>query len=150
MLVDGDLLATPDVTIDGPVSHEGIVSGTMSTERGSPNCGFNVAASIPSLPSLSGAPIIVDQGGVLSWAYRVKAIEGSGSGALVSTPDEPGFVVDGDLIKQTAFPNWGIRGAARFRIPGYAVMARDAGQPWSLVQTGFATGSISSGAAGVR
>jgi hypothetical protein len=76
----------------------------------------------------------------MSWAYRVGAVMQGSAGTVVATSDEPGFEVSGNLIKQTSFPNWGIRGAARYRIPGYAVMTRDQGRDWTFVQTGFASG----------
>ena len=142
LLVDGDLLRTQDVSINGSVSHEGVITSTASTERGDGTGGFGVSGSVPSLSSLAGAPIIVDQGGVLSWAYRVESAGAGRSGSWISSNDEPGFEIDGNLIKQTCFPNWGIRGSARYRIPGYAVMCRDEGRAWNFVQTGSATGSV--------
>ncbi len=141
MLVDGDMLRTSEVSINGPVSHEGTVTSTTGTEQGGGRGSFAVSGNVPALASLAGAPIIVDQGGVMSWAYRVDAAVQGRTGTVVVSPDEPGFEVNGDLIRQTSFPNWGIRGAARYRIPGYAVMSRDQGRDWTFVQTGSATGA---------
>ena len=141
MLVDGDMLRTPEVSISGSVSHDGTITATSSAEKSGGNGGaFVVSGSMPALSSLAGAPIIVDQGGVMSWAYRVGAVMQGSAGTVVATSDEPGFEVSGNLIRQTSFPNWGIRGAARYRIPGYAVMTRDQGRDWTFVQTGFASG----------
>jgi hypothetical protein len=143
MLVDGDFLRNPEVTISGPVSHEGIVTGTTSIAQYGAKGAFGVSGPIPALSALVGAPLIVDQGGVLSWAYRIDAAGPGNSGSTVLSSDEPGFEISGDLIKQTSFPNWGIRGVARYRIPGYAVMSRSQGGDWSLVQTGAAVGTSS-------
>jgi hypothetical protein len=143
MLVDGDLLRNPEVTISGPVSHEGFVTSTTSIAQSGAKGAFRVSGSVPALTALAGAPLIVDQGGVLSWAYRIDAAGPGVSGSTVLSSDEPGFQISGDLIKQTSFPNWGIRGTARYRIPGYAVMSRSQGESWSFVQTGSAVGTSS-------
>jgi hypothetical protein len=87
--------------------------------------------------SLTSVGLVV----LLAWAYRIDAAGPGNSGSTVLSSDEPGFEISGDLIKQTSFPNWGIRGAARYRIPGYAVMSRDQGRDWTFVQTGSATGA---------
>ena len=49
---------------------------------------------------------------------------------------DPGFTVDGQGVKQVAFPNWGSAGKASFRVPGSGVLTWDRGGQASVRATG--------------
>lgn len=126
LLVDGDLLRTPDATIEGETSCAGTVRGTLSGDAGDRINGFIVEPAIPEGRTLLDSALIVDMAGEVSWAYRVDEVTAQDGASVIVTSDEPGFTVRDDGIKQTYFPGWGFKGAARFRVPGQAV-ARPAG-----------------------
>jgi len=138
LLVDGDLLRTPDATIEGETSHEGILKGTLRLEAGDPMNGFIVSEAIPEGDNLAGSTIIVDQAGQMSWAYGVRGVVHRDGAVVIETPDEPGLIVQPGRIKQTYFPNWGFRGDARYRVPGQAIARPVGGPPGDPPPTGVA------------
>lgn len=121
LLVDGDLLKTPDATIEGETAVSGIVRGTLRIEAGDEVNGFIVDEPLAEGGALAGSTIIVDQAGEMSWAYEVGKVSRRGGKTVIETPDEPGLIVKPGSIKQTYFPGWGFKGDARYRIPGQAV-----------------------------
>ncbi len=145
-MVDGDLLRTPHGTIEGEVSYQGTVTATTSTERGDSANGFVVAEQLPMGRSLMGSAVIVDQAGEMSWSYRAGTVvtNSGGNGSTIETPDEPGFTVDANGIKQLYFPCWGFKGKATYRIPGHATLRPSNAGAFEMEQTGNAKFSASS------
>jgi hypothetical protein len=145
-MVDGDLLRTPHGTIEGEVSYQGTVTATTSTERGDSGNGFVVAEQLPMGRSLMGSAVIVDQAGEMSWSYRAGTVvaHSGGNGSTIETPDEPGFTVDANGIKQLYFPCWGFKGKATYRIPGHATLRPSNAGAFEMEQTGNAKFSASS------
>jgi len=145
-MVDGDLLRTPHGTIEGEVSYQGTVTATTSTERRDSANGFVVAEQLPMGRSLMGSAVIVDQAGEMSWSYRAGAVvaNSGGNGSTIETPDEPGFTVDANGIKQLYFPCWGFKGKATYRIPGHATLRPSNAGAFEMEQTGNAKFSASS------
>ena len=145
-MVDGDLLRTPHGTIEGEVSYQGTITATTSTERGDSANGFVVAEQLPMGRSLMGSAVIVDQAGEMSWSYRAGAVvaNSGGNGSTIETPDEPGFTVDANGIKQLYFPCWGFKGKATYRIPGHATLRPSNAGAFEMEQTGNAKFSASS------
>ena len=139
-MVDGDLLRTPHGTIEGEVSYQGTVTATTRTERGDSANGFVVAEQLPMGRSLMGSAVIVDQAGEMSWSYRAGAVvaNSGGNGSTIETPDEPGFTVDANGIKQLYFPCWGFKGKATYRIPGHATLRPSNAGAFEMEQTGNA------------
>jgi hypothetical protein len=139
-MVDGDLLRTPHGTIEGEVSYQGTITATTSTERGDSANGFVVAEQLPMGRSLMGSAVIVDQAGEMSWSYRAGTVvaNSGGNGSTIESPDEPGFTVDANGIKQLYFPCWGFKGKATYRIPGHATLRPSNAGAFEMEQTGNA------------
>ena len=139
-MVDGDLLRTPHGTIEGEVSYQGTITATTSTERGDSANGFVVAEQLPMGRSLMGSAVIVDQAGEMSWSYRAGTVvaNSGGNGSTIESPDEPGFMVDANGIKQLYFPCWGFKGKATYRIPGHATLRPSNAGAFEMEQTGNA------------
>ena len=139
-MVDGDLLRTPHGTIEGEVSYQGTITATTSTERGDSANGFVVAEQLPIGRSLMGSAVIVDQAGEMSWSYRAGTVvaNSGGNGSTIESPDEPGFMVDANGIKQLYFPCWGFKGKATYRIPGHATLRPSNAGAFEMEQTGNA------------
>ena len=139
-MVDGDLLRTPHGTIEGEVSYQGTITATTSTERGDSANGFVVAEQLPIGRSLMGSAVIVDQAGEMSWSYRAGTVvaNSGGNGSTIESPDEPGFMVDANGIKQLYFPCWGFKGKATYRIPGHATLRPSNVGAFEMEQTGNA------------
>jgi nicotinamidase-related amidase len=93
-------------------------------EAGDPADAFITPADLPADGSLDGRTLIVDLGGLLTQSFRIARIERRGDETHILTRDEPGMTLSPGLIKLEYFPSWGIRGEARFRIPGSAVEKR--------------------------
>ena len=139
-LVDGSRLAAGDRSITGDVSTSGTVTRVERVEAGAKENGFVTPLALPEGRNLFGQTLLLEPDGLPTWAYRLNGVRRVADGSELLTTDEPGLVVEGELVKQVYFPNWGNRGVARFRIPGSALlMPSDGGGPWKFWTTGAAT-----------
>ena len=121
-LLDGSRLVSGDRSIEGDVSVAGAITRIDRKEAGASVNGFVTPTKLPEGPSLFGQTMMIEPAGLPVWAYRVMGVQTVPDGSELLTPDEPGLVIEGDLVKQLYFPNWGARGAVRFRIPGRALL----------------------------
>jgi len=139
-LVDGSRLVSGSRSIIGDVSTSGTVTRVERVEAGATDNGFVTPLSLPEGRNLYGQTLLLEPAGLPTWAYRLTGSRRVAGGSELLTTDEPGLVVDGDLVKQVYFPNWGNRGVVRFRIPGSALlMPSDGGGAWQFWTTGVAT-----------
>lgn len=120
LLVDGDLLRTPQASIEGETSYEGVVRATRRIEAGDAVDGFVIDEGLPEGSALRDAVLIVDLAGEMSWGYSIDLVSRRDGSTVIQT-DEPGLIIEPGRIKQTYFPNWGFRGDAKYRIPGQAI-----------------------------
>ena len=84
---------------------------------------------------------MIDEGGLLVQSFRIKGIGSRDGRTLIYSHDEPGITVTPGLIKQEYYPNWGIKGKARFKIAGSALLRADASGRWQFAASGNASGS---------
>jgi len=135
-LVDGDLLELGDRRLGGKVSHCGVLTGTLRVEAGDDLDAFVTPAKLPGADALAGRTLMVDQGGLLVQSFRIDRVEQRDGRTLVHSRDEPGMTIKSGLVKLEYYPCWGIRGEARFKIAGSALLRAGAEGEWQLKATG--------------
>ena len=134
--VDGDQLVSGDKEIIGEVSHTGVFTRTFRVEAGDEFDAFVTASELPTDGSLDGRTLMVDEGGLLVQSFRIKEIRRAGNETLIHVHDEPGMTITPNLVKLDYFPSWGIKGKARFRIAGSALLRGPRGGTWRLTASG--------------
>lgn len=120
-LVDGAALLAGRRRIQGSPSHEGVLTRTSRIEAGDEYDAFITRAPLPIDGSLDGRTLMIDLGGLIVQSFQVARVERRGGETIIHTHDEPGMTIRPGLVKLEYFPCWGIRGEARFRIPGTAL-----------------------------
>ena len=141
-LIDGDRLVAPEREITGRTSHTGVIHKTHRVEAGDATDAFVTQADLPVDGSLDGRTLMLDEGGLLVQAFRVRAVESRNSETLIHSHDEPGMSVTPGLIKLEYFPNWGIKGEARFRIAGAALLRADRSGRWTFAASGDVSAAV--------
>jgi len=141
-LVDGDLLRTGDLHMRGNGSHQGTLTRTYRMEAGDSFDAFATPAFLHAPGSLAGRTLLVDLGGVLVQGFRLKGVRRRGAETILLSQDEPGMTISRGLVKMEYYPCWGIKGAARFRVPGSALLLRDAEGAWRLTASGRVSASV--------
>ena len=141
-LIDGDRLITPEKEITGRTSHTGAIHKTHRIEAGDATDAFVTQADLPADGSLNDRTLMVDEGGQLVQAFRVRTVETKNGETLIHSHDEPGMTVTPGLVKLEYFPNWGISGEARFRIAGSALLRADGAGRWTLAGSGDVSGAV--------
>ena len=92
---------------------------------------------------MAGRTLMVDQGGLLVQSFRIDRVEQREGRTLVHSRDEPGMTIKPGLVKQEYYPCWGIRGEAKFKIAGSALLRARAEGEWRLKATGPVQASVS-------
>jgi len=141
-LVAGRELRAGDMTIEGSVSYEGVLTGTRRVEAGDAVNAFETAARLPTDGSLNGRTLMVDEGGLLVQSFRIRSVERRGSVTLIHSLDEPGMTITPGLVKLEHYPCWGIKGKARFKIAGSALLSSRPNGAWHVSATGPVTARV--------
>ena len=134
-LVDGEELRVGDVALEGKVSHDGVLDKTYRVEAGDEFDAFETSTPLPTNGSLNGRTLMVDIGGLLVQSFRIKEIERRGNRTLIHSLDEPGMTITPNLVKLEYYPCWGIKGNAKFRIAGSALLRKSPKGEWKLTAT---------------
>jgi hypothetical protein len=107
--------------VAGSHTLSGTIKRTHRIEAGDAFDAFVTDARLPADGSLDGLTLMIDQGGLLVQSFIIDRIERRDGETIIFSRDEPGMRIDGDLIKQTYYPGWGIKGIAGFRIAASAL-----------------------------
>jgi len=135
-LVDGQELRTPEHALSGASGHRGLIHATERVEAGAGRNAFLTDADLPPGDRLHGQTVLVDEAGVLVQSFRVDRVSRAAKGTAIEIDGEPGMTITPDLVKLEYYPCWGLRGAAQFRIPGFALLRTGADGAGQFSTTG--------------
>jgi len=124
-LVEGDLLDFKDRKIEGKVSYRGLVTKTSRVEAGEDFDAFLTETRLPTDGSLNGRVLMIDLGGLLVQSFIIDHVERKNGQTFIHSRDEPGMTITPGLVKLEYYPCWGIRGEAKFKIAGSALLKPD-------------------------
>ncbi len=141
-LIHGDRLKTAETEINGPVSHSGVIHKTDRIEAGDASDAFITSAGLPADGSLNGRTLMVDLEGLLVQSFQIKRVESQDGRTWIHSNDEPGMTIRPDRVKLEYFPNWGIKGSARFKIAGSALLRSDRSEQWQFTASDNASASV--------
>ena len=106
----------------GGGGYAGTISATLRVEAGDDRNAFLTDVDIPPGSNLAGHTLMVDEGGILVQSFTIARISRVDGKTAIEVADEPGMTITPGLIKLEYYPGWGIRGEARFRIAGAALV----------------------------
>ena len=135
-MVDGDMLQSEVGAMSGDTAVAGTVVSTDRRDAGAPANAIVTDVPVPLGPDARGQSMVVDLAGLATWGFELTGSSPAAPGSQVLVRHDPGFTVDGQGVKQVAFPNWGSAGKASFRVPGSGVLTWDRSGQASVRATG--------------
>ena len=120
-LVDGKLLKAGDRTHQGRPAFTGEVSAIRREAAGDASNAFVAVGPSPAGLPLNGSTLIIEDSEGSTLAFGIVRAETQANTTVIHIDGEPGMELRRGHVKQLFFPNWGIAGGLRFRIPQSAV-----------------------------
>lgn len=125
-LVGGASLKCGETDLQLVPQWTGLIKQVERRETGAADDAFEVAEALPA-KEMAGRVVLADFADELRQAFPLTSADASPAGTRLLAAHDPGFTVQGDLIKLHYYPLWGIRGECRYTIVNEALLERDPG-----------------------